>query len=204
MDFFFAIVIGALMGSLPTGRAVAFIANDPTLSSGTGNPGPLVWLKQGHLGFAVMGFVLEAGKIIAAMQLAWLLSMTMPPLLVAGVAAVVGHGHSVFSKFRPCRSFSVVMGFVFATSLWAGLLLGALWLGVFAASLRQHRATLYVLGALPVVLYFLKGYEASFAGVILFAYSLWHYRRGLWQAFRNKDLPWPKNALIKTLQEHRL
>lgn len=204
MNFFLAAMVGLIMGGLPTGRAVGFIANDPVLAQGTGNPGALMWLKQGRLGTATMAFVLEAGKIIAAMQLAWLLTFAYGPLLVAGVAAVVAHGYSPFSRFRPCRTFSVFIGFAVAANLWAGVLLALMWAATFALTFRQYRATAVVLAALPVMMYVFKGYEAALAGVVLLGYGLWHYRRGLWQTTRNKDLPWPKASLMKTLTEQRL
>tara|TARA_Y100000780_G_scaffold231177_1_gene255594 strand:- start:109288 stop:109902 length:615 start_codon:yes stop_codon:yes gene_type:complete len=204
MDFFLSAVVGLMMGGLPTGRAVGFIANDPVLAQGTGNPGALMWLKQGRLGMAAMAFVLEAGKVIAAMQLAWLLTIGYAPLLVAGVVAVIAHSYSPFSKFRPCRTFSAFIGFALAANTGAGILLAGLWLGTFFITLRQYRSVAVVLGALPVAMYVFRGYEAAFAAVILFAFGLWHYRRGLWQTFRNNDMPWPKAALMKTLTEKRL
>ena len=204
MDYILAALIGLLLGGLPTGRAVGFIANDPVLAAGTGNLGALLWLKQGRLGAALLAFLLEAGKVVAAMQIAWLLTLGHTPLLVAGLAAVVAHGHSPYLRFRPCRTFSAFLGFALAAHVGSGVVLTLLWLGVFMLTFRQYRATLYVLAAYPVTLYVFKGYETGFAAVLLFVYALWHCRYGLWQAFRKVDLPWPKAALLKTLKEHRL
>lgn len=204
MDYVFAALIGLIMGGLPTGRAVGFIANDPVLAAGTGNSGALLWLKQGRLGVALLAFALEAGKIIAAMQIAWLLTFSYPPLLVAGLVAVGAHGYSPYLHFRPCRTFSVFLGFALAAHVWSGVILTLLWFGLFMLTLRQYRATAYVLAAYPVVLYVFKGYEAGFAAVLLLVYALWHYRRGLWHVFKKTEMPWPKAALLKTLKEHRL
>lgn len=192
------------MGGLPTGRAVGFIVNDSALAQGTGNPGALLWLKQGRLGSAVLAFVLEAGKIVAAMQVAWILTLAYPPLLLAGVAAVIAHGYSPFSRFRACRTFSVYLGFAWAASVLSGMLFSVLWVAVFALTRRQYRANLVVLLLYPLGFYLFRGYEAGFAGVVLLGYGLWHYRRGLWQTFRRTDIPWPKHAMMKALKEHRL
>lgn len=156
---------------------MAVATRDKILTQGTGNPGPFLWVKKGRNSAAAMCFLIEAGKIVAAMQLAWLLTATHEAALAAGIFAVMGHGHSPFLKFIPSRGGVVYLGFAFGVNVWAGLTLGTLWIAVYMYFNRQNLALFTALLALPPVLFFLEGTNPALAAIVLFAYSLWHHRR---------------------------
>lgn len=163
---------------MPGGRLVAIAARDKILTQGTGNPGPFLWHHKGHNGLAAVCFLLEAGKIMAAMQLAWWLTSAAEVALAAGVLAVVGHGYSPFLRFIPCRGGVVYLGFALGVSLWAGVGLAALWGAVYMYFNRQNMALFAVLLAMPAVLFYLEGTNPALSAIVLFAYGLWHHR---WQ-----------------------
>ncbi len=158
-----------------------------------------MWLKLGNVWVALLTFLLEAGKIVAAMQAIWLLTANFNCILIAGFIAIVGHGYSPFSNFRPCRSSTVYTGFCFAVNIWAGVWLLAIWVIAFAITRRQYLAILLQLFSLPLVLFVYKGSEASFVGVLLFAYGVWHHRRAFGDILQKREVAWPKHALIATL-----
>lgn len=133
------------------------------------------------MGAAILSFALEAGKIIAAVQMAWTLTGSRETALFAGFVAVLAHGHSPFLRFIPCRSSAVYTGFCFASHILAGGIVGLLWLAVYSWRKSHKWATLAQLLAMAPALFFLEGTTAGFFGILIFAYGLWHFR-GSWQA----------------------
>lgn len=177
IEIFVVCLVAVLLGGVPSGKLVAIAVRDKILTRGTGSPGPFLWYKKGQKGSALLSFALESGKIIAAMQAAWLLSSSEAFVLFAGMVAILAHGHSPFLHFTPCRSSAVYTGFCFGVNIFAGLLVGALWLGGYGIKKSQSLATFVQLLSLPPVLFFLEGTTAGFFGTLICAYGLWHHRR---------------------------
>ena len=177
MLFVLSLMTGWVLGAVPGGRLVAIAAKDKVLSRGTGNPGPFLWVQKGFKGFAALCVLLEAGKIVAAMQMAWGLTASREAALMAGVVAVIGHGHSPFLRFVPCRGGVVYIGFALGVDVLAGGFLAALGGALYWFLTRQDFALLAVLMATPPVLFLLGGTNPAMAGMVLFGYGLWHHRR---------------------------
>lgn len=156
---------------------MAITARDKILTRGTGNPGPFLWLQKGENSLAVLSASLEAGKIMAAMQLAWWLTAVHEVSLAAGILAVVGHGYSPFLRFLPCRGGAVYVGFAMGVNFWAGVGLALLWAVVYMYVKRQNLALFTLLLAMPPVLFFLEGTNPALSAIVIFVYSLWHNRR---------------------------
>ena len=172
-----SLILGWLLGAVPGGRLVAIAAKDKVLARGTGNPGPFLWVQKGFKGLAALCVLLEAGKIVAAMQMAWVLTASREAALVAGIVAVVGHGHSPFLRFVPCRGGVVYVGFALGVDVLAGGFLAALGGALYGLVSRQDYALLAVLMAMPPMLFLLGGTNPAMAGMVLFGYGLWHHHR---------------------------
>ena len=107
-----AVVLGYLLGSIPTAYIVSHLATGKDIRQmGGGNVGGLNVFRE--IGFrAVLPVVIvDLGKGAAAIAIAhWLLDL--PPLLVllAGLAAVIGHNWMVWLKFSGGKGMGATVG----------------------------------------------------------------------------------------------
>ena len=126
---FIAIVIGYLLGSMPSAYIVTRLVKGKDVRQlGGGNVGGLnVFREVGPWSALAVGIV-DIGKGAAAVTIAhWLLAV--PPLfvLLAGLAAVVGHNWMVFLKFSGGKGMGPAIGALAMVmplyGYWQGLLI---------------------------------------------------------------------------------
>ena len=126
---FIAIIIGYLLGSIPSAYIATQLAKGKDIRQlGGGNVGGLnVFREVGHWPALAAGIV-DVGKGAAAVAIAyWLLAV--PPLfvLLVGLAAVVGHNWMVFLKFSGGKGMGATFGALAVLlplyGYWQGLLI---------------------------------------------------------------------------------
>ena len=107
-----AIVVGYLLGSSPSAYlATRLAAGKDIRQMGGGNVGGLnVFREVGFWPAAAVGIV-DLGKGAAAVAVAyWLLEVTTPFVLLAGLAAVIGHNWMVWLKFSGGKGMGAAFG----------------------------------------------------------------------------------------------
>ena len=107
-----AIVIGYLLGSIPMAYIVTRLAKGKDIRQlGGGNVGGLnVFREVGPWPALAVGIV-DFGKGAAAVAIAiWLLEVSTPFVLLAGLASVVGHNWMVFLKFSGGKGMGATFG----------------------------------------------------------------------------------------------
>lgn len=107
-----AVVLGYLLGSIPTAYIVTRVATGRDIRQmGGGNVGGLNTFREvGFLPGLVVGIV-DLGKGAAAVAIAyWLLGVSPPFVMLAGLAAVVGHMWMVFLKFSGGKGMGAAFG----------------------------------------------------------------------------------------------
>ena len=110
-----AVVLGYLLGSIPTAYIVTRLAKGEDVRQlGGGNVGGLnVYREVGFLPAAVVAIV-DLGKGVAAVAIAyWLLNLSLPFVLAAALAAVVGHNWMLFLKFSGGKGMGPAIGGLF-------------------------------------------------------------------------------------------
>ena len=158
---FIAIVIGYLLGSMPSAYVVTRLVKGKDVRQlGGGNVGGLnVFREVGPWSALAVGIV-DIGKGTAAVAIAyWLLAV--PPLfvLLAGLAAVVGHNWMVFLKFSGGKGMGPTIGALAVVmplyGYWQGLLI---FFGVILVPLIITRNVALSMGiallALPFITWF--------------------------------------------------
>lgn len=124
-----AIIISYLLGSIPT----AYIASRLVLGKdirrlGGGNIGALNTIKEvGKLPGAVV-FIVDVAKGVGAVAVAyWWLGVSPLFVMLAGLAAVIGHMWMIFLRFHGGRGMATTLGAVAALlsayGYWVGLLI---------------------------------------------------------------------------------
>jgi len=110
-----AVVLGYLLGSIPTAYIVTRLAKGRDVRQmGGGNVGGLnVYREVGFLPAAVVAIV-DMGKGAAAVAIAyWLLDLEVAFVLAAALAAVVGHNWMLFLKFSGGKGMGPAIGGLF-------------------------------------------------------------------------------------------
>lgn len=175
-----------LLGSLPFGRLFAIAALHRELSSGSGNPGALLFWLAGKRLWAIPVFILEAGKVAAAFALAaYAAALPADGIALCSAAALLGHTFSPFCRFRPCRSLAAHFGLWLAAAPLAAVVLGLIWLLIAHSSRKVVWADLLTLGAAPLTVYTLATlpmaatvFVMAGLGVALQQQTLQRQRRG--------------------------
>src|SRR3989304_8529261 len=124
-----ALVFGYLLGSIPTAYIVTRVATGRDIRQmGGGNVGGLNTLREvGAIPALVVGIV-DLGKGAAAVAIAyWLLNLSPLFVMLAGLAAVVGHMWMVFLKFSGGKGMGATFGALAVLmpiyGYWYGLLI---------------------------------------------------------------------------------
>lgn len=129
-----AILIAYLFGSIPVGYLVARLYGIDVLASGSGRTGGTNVLRAAGpvaAGLTVLGDILKG-----LIPVYFLVNITGAHVVVAlaATAAVVGHNHSIFLRFKGGVGAGTAMGALGALSLPAALIVAVLGLIALATS----------------------------------------------------------------------
>lgn len=111
-----ALVIGYLLGTIPTAVVVSRLASRGTVdirSAGSGNPGALNTLGVHGAKWGALVLLVDLAKAAAACVIGWNVSPAIA--CYAGSAAVVGHCFPVWSRFRGGKGIACGGGQCLAT-----------------------------------------------------------------------------------------
>ncbi len=164
-------VIAYLLGAVPFGYVlVKLFRGEDIRRSGSGNIGATNVARSGAKGLGIATLILDAGKGLLAVCLAWWLAgssfnscgaasqcvSSQHLMAVAALAAVAGHVFPVWLKFRGGKGVATALG-VFVL-LFPRAVLIALVVFVVVVAISRYVSLGSVLGAIafPIAAYFLK------------------------------------------------
>lgn len=107
-----ALVLGYLLGSIPTAYIATRVATGKDIRQiGGGNVGGLNTFREVGLWPAVVVGIVDLGKGAAAVALAyWLLDVSQLFVMLAGLAAVIGHMWMLFLRFSGGKGMGAAFG----------------------------------------------------------------------------------------------
>jgi len=129
-----AVVLGYLLGSIPTAYIVVRLATGKDIRQmGGGNVGGLNTFREIGFWAIVPVAIVDLGKGAAAVAIAhWLLDLSPLFVLLAGLAAVIGHNWMVWLKFNGGKGIGATIGTLAVAmpiyGFWQGILI---FLGIF-------------------------------------------------------------------------
>lgn len=176
LDVVLALIGGYLLGSVPFGLVLTKPFGFDLRAIGSGNIGATNVLRTGRKDLALATLLLDSGKGAIAVAIAWALTGDVVAMLVAGVAAVVGHNFPVWLGFKGGKGVATTLGVLLATAWPVGLAACATWAAVAAAFRYSSLAALVALAAAPVYawLWATPAHTVAFAVLAVLAWVRHH------------------------------
>jgi glycerol-3-phosphate acyltransferase PlsY len=147
----FVCLLGYLFGSIPFGLLLTRIAGLGDIRGiGSGNIGATNVLRTGSKGLAAATLLLDGAKGAAAILAARALLNDQDTVLLAGLAAVLGHLFPIWLNFKGGKGVATGLGVLIAASWPVGLAACAIWLLVAATARLSSLASLAAFASAPV------------------------------------------------------
>ena len=133
MDGFYALLLGYGLGSIPFGLILTRLTGAGDLRAiGSGNIGATNVLRTGRKGLAAATLLLDIGKGLLAVWLAW---RWLPDWAgMAALGALLGHCFPIWLKFKGGKGVATLMGVALGLAWPVGAVYAAVWIGVLAAT----------------------------------------------------------------------
>lgn len=132
-DALLAWLIGYALGSIPFGLLLARAAGKGDIRQiGSGNIGATNVLRSGGKGLAAGTLLLDIGKGLLPVLLAWRWFPEAVPFAAAG--AVIGHCFPLWLRFKGGKGVATTAGVCFGLGWPIGFAYALVWLGVLAAA----------------------------------------------------------------------
>jgi glycerol-3-phosphate acyltransferase PlsY len=128
-------ILAYLLGSIPFAIVTSklFGLADPR-TYGSGNPGATNVLRSGNKAAALFTLLGDAAKgwlaVFLVQQFGPAYGAQPQDVAIAGFAAFFGHLHPIFLNFRGGKGVATAAGVLFGFSLWLGLAVMAVWIGM--------------------------------------------------------------------------
>ncbi|MTJ03706.1 MAG: glycerol-3-phosphate 1-O-acyltransferase PlsY [Sediminimonas qiaohouensis] len=172
-------VLGYGLGSIPFGIVLAWMMGLGDLRKiGSGNIGATNVLRTGNRGAAALTLLLDASKGAVAVLLARALTGEAAAQL-AGLAAILGHCHPVWLRFRGGKGVATFLGLMLALSWPVGVAACATW-AITAAAARISSLAALMAAALSSIWAVVLGQgEVFFLTVALTLLIFWKHRENI-------------------------
>ncbi len=131
MDWLFALGLGYILGSVPFGLILTRLTGAGDLRAiGSGNIGATNVLRTGRKGLAGATLLLDLGKGLVAVLLAWRWYPEFAGL--AAIGAFCGHCFPVWLNFKGGKGVATTAGICLGLAWPIGAIYAAVWLGLLA------------------------------------------------------------------------
>jgi glycerol-3-phosphate acyltransferase PlsY len=194
-----ALVLGYLLGSIPTAYIATRVATGKDIRQiGGGNVGGLNTFREVGLWPAVVVGIVDIGKGAAAVAIAyWLLDVSQLFVMLAGLAAVIGHMWMLFLRFSGGKGMGAAFGalavLMSVYGYWYGF---PIFLVVIAISFIITRNVALSMGVglvfLPVIIWLITGVQLATVLAIILGVLI-----GI-KFLPTARVAWTKNKSIKT------
>ena len=149
MNWLIALGAGYALGSIPFGLILTRLTGAGDLRAiGSGNIGATNVLRTGRKGLAAATLLLDMGKGLLAVLLAWRFWPDAVPFAAAG--ALVGHCFPVWLRFRGGKGVATLMGVSLGLAWPVGLAYAITWIGMLAVTRISSLAGMTAAVAAPL------------------------------------------------------
>lgn len=160
LPLIFVCVLGYLLGSIPFGLLLTRSAGLGDIRDiGSGNIGATNVLRTGSKGLAAATLVLDGLKGAAAVLIARTLAYDQDIVLLAGLAAVLGHLFPVWLGFKGGKGVATGLGVLLAAAWPIGVIACVVWLVVAAVVRLSSLAALAAFASAPCTALILEDFS---------------------------------------------
>jgi glycerol-3-phosphate acyltransferase PlsY len=182
-----SIIIGYLLGSIPVAYIIAKMRKNIDIRDvDTRNMGGGSVLRQVGIWEGAVVIVVDMGKGAAPIFIAQAFGVSLPWVLAAGFAAILGHNYPVYVGFRGGQGVSTIMGIFFViTPLAMAVIFGVMGI-VLLITRRRFTRLLFVVVCiisplLPLLAWLFYGSEMMivYYALVIIVFLLFKNRRRL-------------------------
>jgi glycerol-3-phosphate acyltransferase PlsY len=174
--YLLAVIIGYLLGSIPSGVVLTRMAGTADLRSiGSGNIGATNVLRTGHKGLAAATLLCDMLKGTLAVITAGTFGGPDAAMLAA-TAAFLGHLFPVWLNFKGGKGVAVYIGVLLGLFWPAALVFCVIWLATAALSRYSSLAALVASFVTPIFLWWFATYTLAAMFAVL-TMLLWYMHR---------------------------
>ena len=178
---FFSLVLGYLLGSIPSGwLAGRWLKGIDLRELGSGSTGATNVLRQVGKGPALVVFLIDVGKGAAAVLIARALGLGDWIQVLAGLTALAGHIWSVWLGFKGGKAVATGLGMFLGLAWPVGLASFGVFLAVF--SLSRYVSLASVLAAISLPLLMAAGTSSNanlVVALVAMLLVLWRHRSNI-------------------------
>jgi glycerol-3-phosphate acyltransferase PlsY len=166
-----------VLGSVPTGFLLGYLAGVDVRSAGSGNVGATNVARIAGKWLGLLTLLLDAAKGFVPVFIAHQMGFDAAVAGGAALAAFLGHLYPIFLKFRGGKGVATALGALLALAPAATGILLAVFIIVALASRIVSKASIVASAGAPVAIWLL-GYPDSLTGVALLMalLILWRHR----------------------------
>ena len=187
MAWLSALLLGYALGSIPFGLILTRLTGAGDLRAiGSGNIGATNVLRTGHKGLAAATLLLDMGKGLLAVLLAWRWLPQAAEFAAAG--ALLGHCFPVWLRFRGGKGVATGAGIVFALHWPLGLALTTVWLVMAFGFKISSLAALTAAALMPLGMFYVAGNTpVAWAMVPIALILVWRHQANIRQLLAGSE-----------------
>ncbi len=175
MNAALAVLVGALLGSVPFGLILTRAAGlGDVRTIGSGSIGATNVLRTGNKKVAAATLALDVLKgVIAVLVCQYLWGRDAG--LLAGLAAVVSHCYPVWLGFKGGKGVATAAGVLLAAAWWMGLIVAGIWLATAFLTRISSASALVACAAAPIVALLAGDTTLALFALVLALFIAWRH-----------------------------
>jgi len=184
------IVVSYLVGAIPTGLIVVrILTGEDIRRHGSGNIGTVNVLRVAGAGTAVVVLVVDILKGLLPVLFAAAMGSSAWTVVLAGLAAIVGHNWSVFLGFQGGKGIATSFGVLFGLSWPAAAVAAAVWILTVAITRYSSLGSLLGVVSVPITLWRLhQPEEYVYFGIIAALLAVYRHRANIQRLVAGTEL----------------
>ena len=191
-----AIIAAYCVGSIPCGLLLGRLAGVDVRAAGSGNIGATNVTRQLGKLFGLLTLAGDMGKAVAPMWLTARVTGPGDPVILAGLAAVVGHCFPLYLRFRGGKGVATALGMWLYLYPLAALILAGIFIAVVAATGYVSVGSLAAAAFLPIALMLFQAPRTALLAAVAITALVWFkHRSNIARLLAGTEQSWrkPKN-----------
>ena len=154
MKVYLLVLLAYLLGSVPTGYILGYLAGVDVRKAGSGNVGATNVARVVGKRHGIVTLIVDIAKGLVPVIVAIGLGLTALATACVAVAAFLGHLYPVFLRFQGGKGVATALGIFLGLAPWATLVLMAIFLVVLSATRVVSLGSMVASACAPIIFWF--------------------------------------------------